>query len=68
MSEWQDIRTAPVGLHVELGWWETHYGDQSLNWRRATGAAKEKVFLGITKLTYDGKRASHWRYLPEPPK
>ena len=67
MTEWQDISTAPVGVLVHLGRWISR-GDGSMFWHDGFYIAKERWLWGLfTRLTYDGKRYSHWKPAPPPP-
>lgn len=75
MSEWQPIETAPVGVKVRLGWWEdySYYSgeENDLRWKTNDGIAREMEGFWLFRkpvLTYEGKRATHWQYWPEPPK
>jgi hypothetical protein len=69
VSEWRLIETAPSAVRVELGRWDQSYRGGSPVWETTFGIAYEPSFFGVFKVpTYEGKRYTHWRHPPEPPK
>ncbi len=67
MNEWQPMNTAPNGQQVELGRWEVWKGEYK--WETREGTPFEKKFFGLIVFeTYEARKYTHWRHLPEPPK